>query len=268
MNIEKVLLCPKCHFSLVKIDKSFVCSNKHCYDLSKENYVNLLLSNQKKSKAPGDDKTMISARDNFLQRGYYSRLREAIETIVRDVHPRFVLDAGCGTGYYIENLQHEFSTIGVDISKEAVRCLAKKNKNCLGVVASIFDLPIADNSIDLILNIFAPKPQEEFRRILTKKTGVLVEVVPGQEHLKELKEKLFCESRTLNKERFSFGKFKLKTSHRLKYSTRIETNNDLTDLLKMTPYYYTGGKNRVDLIHDIESIEITLDFIINILEIV
>lgn len=265
MISAEILICPKCHKKLKKTGKSLFCENGHCFDIARNNYINLLLCNKKKSKFPGDDKTMISARNNFLEKGYFEKLRKAIEQIVDDEKPTYILDAGCGTGYYSHNLEQKYNVVAIDISKEAIHFTAKNNKNSLSIVSSIYELPLKDCCIDLILNIFAPKPKEEFKRIL-KNNGVIVEVVPGKEHLKELKEIMFGDDTVSNKEKFAFSDFKLKSSNKLKYSVKIIENDDVINLIKMTPYYYTGGRQNEDKFNQIKSLDVTFDFIINVLE--
>ena len=53
MNNE-LLLCPVCKDKLIKdaSNKMYRCQNNHSYDIAKEGYVNLLISNQKNSKNP------------------------------------------------------------------------------------------------------------------------------------------------------------------------------------------------------------------------
>ena len=103
-----------------------------------------------------------------------------------------ILDAGCGSGYYSEGLENFGNLYLTDISKIAVK-KASVNKNAISFVSSIFELPIKDKTIDYILNIFAPKPQNEFLRVL-KTGGKIIEVVPGKNHLKELKSLFFNEN--------------------------------------------------------------------------
>lgn len=265
MLSEEILICPKCHQKLKKSGKSFFCENNHCYDIAKNNYVNLLLCNKKKSKFPGDDKTMIAARNNFLKKGYFENLRRTIEDIVDNEKPTYILDAGCGTGYYSHNLEQKYNIVAIDISKEAIHFTAKNNKNLLSIISSMYELPIKDNSIDLILNIFAPKPKEEFKRVL-KNNGVIVEVVPGKDHLKELKKIMFGNEAVFNKEKFAFSDFKIKSSQKLIYLVNIAENEDVINLIRMTPYYYTGGRKKEDLLNQVKSINVTFDFIINVLE--
>lgn len=264
MLSEEILICPICHQKLKKSGKSLFCANNHCYDISKNNYVNLLLCNKKKSNFPGDNKTMISARNDFLKKGYFDKLRKTVEKVVSDEKPTLILDAGCGTGYYSHNLQETYDVIAIDISKESVHLTAKNNNKSLPVVASIYELPLKNCSIDLILNIFAPKPKEEFKRVL-KDNGVIVEVVPGKDHLKELKELMFGNRTEFNKEKFAFSDFKIKSSQKLKYSVNILENEDIINSIRMTPYFYTGGRGKEDLLNQIKGINVTFDFIINVL---
>ena len=59
--------CPKCFNKLIRENNSYKCMNNHCYDISKEGYINLLLS---KTNA-GDNKDLIEGRINFLSKDFY-----------------------------------------------------------------------------------------------------------------------------------------------------------------------------------------------------
>ena len=39
-----ILICPVCGENLSKTEKSYTCTNRHSFDISKSGYVNLLLS--------------------------------------------------------------------------------------------------------------------------------------------------------------------------------------------------------------------------------
>lgn len=257
------LICPNCKYPLKHMDKSFVCSNNHCFDVAKEGYVNLLLPNQKKSKQPGDDKLMINARHNFLEKGYYSTLRQELMDRLNQIKFKVLLDAGCGTGYYTKNINNEkLDVIGVDISKDAIQTASKSNKENTYVVASIFSLPIKDKSVDVVLSVFAPKPEIEFERVL-KNDGVVVEVIPGKDHLKELKKVVYQDDFKENQEKQSFNNFKLLESKRITYKCNI-AKEDIVELLKMTPYWYKGGEKYIERINSNKIEQITFDFILNI----
>lgn len=56
------LTCPVCGGVLHREERSLRCGAGHCYDIARQGYVNLLRSNQSKSKRHGDDKRMVAAR--------------------------------------------------------------------------------------------------------------------------------------------------------------------------------------------------------------
>ena len=99
-----------------------------------------------------------------------------------------IADIGCGEGYYSSAIAEstQASFCGIDISKDALRYASKELKNSEFAVASAFDLPFTEGSVDCVLNIFAPSAYEEFHRIL-KNDGALIKAVPLSEHLWGLK---------------------------------------------------------------------------------
>lgn len=64
-------ICPICSAPLTLCDKSWVCPQRHQFDNAKEGYVNLLPVQKKKTKDPGDNKEMMIARREFLNKGFY-----------------------------------------------------------------------------------------------------------------------------------------------------------------------------------------------------
>ncbi len=261
MKNYSILICPKCKSELEKKGNSLVCINNHCYDFAKQGYVNLLLVNQKNSRNPGDDETMINARDLFLKEGYFLKLRDEIQKQIVSSGVS-ILDAGCGSGYYSFGLEEFGDLYLTDISKIAVK-KASTNKGAVAFVSSIFELPIKDNSIDYVLNIFAPKPQNEFLRVL-KNGGKIIEVVPGKNHLKELKSVLFKENLRKNQEKFAYNELILAQTYKLTYKATLKNNSDIMHLAQMTPYWYKGAEKIESTLKNINTMEITFDFIINI----
>lgn len=94
------LTCPVCGGVLHREERSLRCGAGHCYDIARQGYVNLLRSNQSKSKRHGDDKRMVAARTAFLDAGYYASLRDAVAASAAEftAGDADVLDAGCGEG--------------------------------------------------------------------------------------------------------------------------------------------------------------------------
>lgn len=298
MNLS-IFSCPVCSFPLTMQERSYICENKHSYDISKEGYVNLLLANQKKSSDPGDSKEMLDARKSFLNRGYYKSLARAVTSLIikhrrhthlipytgklsycqrrnitaieSDVIPQYtLLDAGCGEGYYTDyisknNYLKNSEVYGIDISREGIKSASKRNSNIHFAVAGIYHLPVIDNSIDAILNIFAPFNETEFIRVL-KNNGAIFSVTPGAHHLFELKKNLYDEV-YLNDEEFELSdKFKIKEIVRLRYELNIHNREDISNLLKMTPYYHKSSPERIDsFLQSTGHLTTTADFVIRVI---
>ena len=80
-------ICPVCKSEISLFERTYKCKNNHCFDLSKDGYVNLLMSQQSSLKRHGDDKLMVKARRDFLEKGFYSELREALCEVLTEVLP-------------------------------------------------------------------------------------------------------------------------------------------------------------------------------------
>ena len=125
------LLCPNCKQTLHRNEKFYKCPNNHCFDLSKEGYLNLIIANKKKSKNPGDNLEMVKARQDFLLGGYYEPLSDEINKIIHDFKSINILDVGACEGYYTHRLDkhlvYPHKIIGIDISKDSIRHASKKD---------------------------------------------------------------------------------------------------------------------------------------------
>ena len=76
------LACPKCHEPLILEGRSYKCTNRHCYDIAKSGYINLLLNPDKATNNPGDNKESLLCRKAHLNAGYYDViLNEVIQCI-------------------------------------------------------------------------------------------------------------------------------------------------------------------------------------------
>ncbi len=198
------LICPVCAQPLALAGNALRCEQGHTFDLSREGYANLLRGGGKKSATMGDTREMAQARRRFLDAGHYAPLSQAINETARAAlepalfpAPPVVVEAGCGEGYYIaqlrdalaETLPHgELCTVGLDISKEAVRLAAKRHRSTRFVVADIWQqLPLADQSVQVLLNVFAPRNPSEFARVIDP-NGRLLIVIPAPSHLAALRE--------------------------------------------------------------------------------
>jgi len=216
------------------------------------------------------------ARKKFLNDGYYQPLSEAINNIVKKLvfekksEKVTILDAGCGEGYYLDNLNKSLSETkkiafyGIDISKEGIRLSAKRNKNISFAVGSIFEMPIQSQSIDCLLSVFAPLAETEFTRVL-KKEGKVVVVSPGAYHLYGLK-KLLYENPYLNdEEKVVLKNFHLIERIKIKYDFTVTTSEQLSNLILMTPYYWNTDMNRIaEIIKNVKNLSTYAEFILSI----
>jgi len=253
------LLCPVCQKQLYRKDKQFVCKKDHTFDVAKEGYTNLL---QKSSKTTGDSKEMVVARSNFLQRGYYQPLCNAIIDVLSTLHPTILVDAGCGEGYYTNTLQNRIlgNYYAFDMSKYALRYASKKNRDVNYFLASIFHLPIAKQSVDVILNIFAPIATKEFIRVL-KDDGYIIKVDPGENHLLELKGLLY--DKVYLNEVKTIQNLQLILSKRIAYKMQLD-DNDIKNLLFMTPYLHRTPKAKIEELKITGLFEVSASFILNV----
>jgi 23S rRNA (guanine745-N1)-methyltransferase len=146
-------------------------TKKHTYDRARSGYVHLA----PRHSGGGDAKEAVRARTAFLSAGYYRVAAEGVCELVRRYLPQgLIVDAGCGEGYYTGALatcgEGAYELLGFDLSRDAVDAAARAARR-MGVpahyaVASLFELPLADNSVDAIVNIFAPCAEGEFCRVL------------------------------------------------------------------------------------------------------
>lgn len=259
--------CPVCSDELCKKEKVMLCSNGHSFDIAAKGYVNLLLNNSSGAKRHGDDRLMINARRDFLSKGFYEPLREAVYGFVGDGFPSggTLLDAGCGECWYSSYFKRRLDESGlspevlaVDISKFA---LEKAQKNC-GVeraVASIFKLPVADESCDALVNIFAPACPEEFYRVL-KSGGRLIKAIPLERHLWELKAAVYDEPYENEVPPAELEGFTLEDSRDVAYEFSLESNRDITDLFNMTPYCYKTSQSDREKLEKLETLSVSASF--------
>ena len=256
--------CPVCASELQKNEKQYSCSQNHSFDIAREGYVNLLLANQKNSKEPGDSEFMVKARKSFLDAGYYDRLSDALNGLLQKQSR--ILDLGCGEGFYsdrlwkfFESLGTEVQIFGIDISKTAVREAAKRNKNIEFCVGSNFKLPYKDASFDTVFSVFAPFDEKELKRVLAP-GGRFICVRPASEHLCELSALVYEKPQLQGKTLSEISDLKLIEKKSVKYQMQLKTNQDITNLVSMTPYYWHLSEEKKAGFSTKENLSVTADF--------
>ena len=233
--------CPVCGAPLERESGAYRCPNRHSYDLAREGYTYLLPPNQKHSAAPGDDKEMSAARRAFLSKDYYRPLRDALCALAvsHTSQAPSILDAGCGEGYYTAGLWEALGRpplAGMDMSKQSVRLAARRVPEGEFAVASAYHLPLADASVGLVLNCFSPLALDEFRRVL-RPGGRMIYVVPGAEHLYQMKAVLYAEPYKNPVQEVAYEGFR-PIGEREARGTITVPASQLEALFAMTPYYW------------------------------
>ncbi len=108
------LICPLDKQPLQLNERTWCCDNGHSFDIAKQGYVNLLPVQNKRSKDPGDSKAMVQARREYLNKGYYQPLAQALADTVLAMGSQALLDAGCGEGYYLRYLVEQAEQQGTE----------------------------------------------------------------------------------------------------------------------------------------------------------
>lgn len=265
-------VCPKCGEELKKEGNAFRCRSGHSYDIARSGYVNLLLNQQKKEKRHGDDRLMVRARQQFLRKGYYSPLMQRLKELILShaTDGMTFLDAGCGecsyTAVILDGLaQNGISCrmLGVDISKDAVDIGAKRAPGISLAVASVFDLPIASDSIDGILSVFAPLAADEFLRVL-KPGGAVFKVVPLPRHLWSLKEQIYDSIYENNMEEAVPEGFICESKEDLVGEITLSSHEDIMNLFMMTPYFYKTSSKDQEKLASLSSLTTEVSFEITV----
>lgn len=268
-----MLICPVCSLPLTESGRSLRCERGHSFDLAASGYCNLL-TGSKDGKYIGDNKDMVAARRLFLESGAYAPLRDSLTALITDLAQSIpsarlqVLDAGCGEGYYTRAAASALQEaglleemIGVDISKSATQYAAKRDKLTRYITASSYHLPVADRCADLILSLFAPAPAGEFLRIL-RPGGRVIQVVPGSEHLWELKEAVYDEAYVNREEKHQLENFVLTDRRKLTFPGVLTDSTMIQALFSMTPYAHRTPKEGLERLSRLTALNTTFSFLL------
>ena len=255
-----MLLCPVCGEMLSRKDRSLFCDHGHSFDIAKEGYVNLLRSNKNGDKI-GDDKYSARSRRDFLNKGYYAPLRDALCHIFWEKEGN-LLDICCGEGYYTSALGEnpKLNVYGFDIAREMIRLAAKRGSGTY-FVANMASIPVADGSFDYATHLFAPFMEDEFFRIL-KPGGSLFTVIPGRLHLFGLKQALYDTPYENDEKLPDVKRLRLVGTQKISANITLASPEDMESVFRMTPYYFhTSQADRAKLSAS-ETLETPSEFVI------
>ena len=260
------LLCPICAAPLRQTDKTFRCDAGHSFDMARQGYVNLLPVQNKRSLNPGDTREQVLSRRSFLEAGFYAPIAQALCDAARDLKCAGpILDVGCGEGWYSAQLAEALDAplLGLDISKEAVRCAAAKYKNAQWVCGSAARLPVADGSVGLLTSLFALTIPEEFKRVL-RPEGYYFQVLAQEDHLLGLKSIIY--PTLTHKEKNTapdLPGFTLVRQIPIRFTFTVE-GEQVQNLLSMTPHVYRISKEGAQRLAETETLTDTASAVLNV----
>ena len=262
---KNLFQCPKCKKKIRFHAGGLVCKKEHTFDIASKGYVNLL---QQTKSFKGYDGAFFKGRRAFFEAGYYDHIvNEVVDTVARlydQAEELVVLDAGCGEGGYSAALEQSLTDRGVsgqvlafDIAADAIK-VAAGNDNVKWMIADITNIPVKDDVVDCILDVFTPANYKEFNRVL-KNNGYLIKVVPGSAHLQELREAV--KNQLQNKEYsneevtdYFEGHYELVSRVKCTQTKELSGEN-LENLVRMTPLLFDVDKSNLDL-SDVKEITI------------
>jgi 23S rRNA (guanine745-N1)-methyltransferase len=235
-----ILRCPVCSEDLSRAEAGLRCANGHSFDIARQGYASLIAGVRPTS---GDDAPMVEARRRALGTGIYAPI---VDEIVRlaggPPPPGTVLDAGCGTGNYLAAVMDALPTargLGLDSSTYALRAAARAHPRAAAVACDLFrPIPVASASVDLVLDVFAPRNAAEFHRVL-RPHGTLVVTRPTDGHLAQLRRHIegmvgIDPAKEERLERTLAPRFEAIHTVSTDYTARL-TPEDAVDLVLMTP---------------------------------
>lgn len=270
---EDIFICPICSNPVEVVNlRSLICSNHHCFDISKQGYVNLL-SNPLKTKY---DKKLFESRKMISQSGFFDPLIAQIcGNMLEELEPTSklikILDAGCGEGSHLSDIQQRIIEqsqcnllgIGIDISKEGINIASRGPSKAIWCVADLAKCPFTDKQFNFIMNILSPSNYSEFHRMLAD-DGMVIKVIPESKYLQELRgifykqtdRSVYSNKNTL--ELFNRN-FDLVDVQRVQYGVTME-NKYIEQLVHMTPLSWGASEELIQQVLGKNKLEITFDF--------
>ncbi|CUU54227.1 23S rRNA (guanine745-N1)-methyltransferase [Parafrankia irregularis] len=196
------------------------CAEGHSFDVERSGYLNLRTGRAR--RVVGDTAEMVRARADFLGRGHFAPLTTRLTQLARLTHGtsparparaaraarpaglaagaagaaaglELALEIGAGTAHHLAAIVDDCPErlgLAADVSKFALRRAARAHPRIGAVAFDVADRwPLPDASVDVLLDVFAPRNLPQMRRLL-RPGGALLLVTPGDDHLVELRDAL------------------------------------------------------------------------------
>ena len=184
-EVVRCLRCPVCGEGFPPAVGGLRCARGHSFNQARQGYVDLTAG---PVRHEGDGAEMVAARADFLAGGHYGFISAGLAQAA-SVGPGLVVDVGAGTGAHLAavlDARPHSHGLAVDVSRYALRRAARCHPRAAAVRADAWSgLPLADRSVSLLLDVFAPRQGAEFARVL-RPDGLLLVVTPEPDHLTEL----------------------------------------------------------------------------------
>ncbi len=184
-NLQSILICPLCSNNLIIDNNSLKCLNNHTFNISKKG-TSILYKTSKLKKDKLYDKNLFINRRSFINCGFYDELHNKIIKIINNYDNDIILDMGSGEGTHDIKIKSKInnantSLIGIDLAKDGIDLFNDyMDDNFIGIMADLNNIPLTDESVDIILNILSPSNENEMSRLL-KKDGIIIKVTPKKE---------------------------------------------------------------------------------------
>lgn len=164
-------------------DGSLKCQNNHTFNLAKQGYYFL----SQTSSEDHYDRQLFEARHRIIcDSPFYHPLHQTLKPLMAKA--RIILDAGSGEGSHLAHLIKENQCgLAFDLSKSGVQLATKYNGRQFNGVADLTQLPLKDQSVDVILSLLSPSNYEEFQRVGKQ----LIKVIPNEGYLKEIRQAMY-----------------------------------------------------------------------------
>ncbi len=247
-------ICPYCKEKMHIEDSSLKCINNHTFDVTKKGTINFIISTKiKESKIYNEE--LFSSRRKFIEKEYYKQVYELIASDINKLNLNNIkiLDLGCGEGIHsiniLKKIKNNYKYFGFDYSKDAINLASDYNSsNRFYFDGDVNNIPIATNSIDVIIDFLSPYSESEVKRVL-KKGGLFIKIAPSSNYLIELRNASGLEKYQKQQEIIeNLSKyFKNIVTENYKETFKIE-KNDVENLIGMTPLKLKTTDLKIDKI--------------------